>query len=353
MIKNNSDIEIRGAKSKREFMDTVKNAARSFGCHEKAFINSNIEFPGFKLENARLLISKGLIVSSINIQKRIIDVNSGTLQAGCVADVNTLPEYRNKGYGSLLLEDALNYMKKRGDDISLLFTSKYGYYGRYGWVSVPRARYYLESEKAGILVPERYRTKMVNARTATGLLKSLYKNPSADYCGGVKRNDVYWKKLPEFHDSRNSVYITAYEGSAVVAIAVLVIHKDCVRIYECVNLTGHDEAPKNLLNEALIVAKDEGIEYLHATLPETHPMAVKIMLLGGVKDVDNELMLKVINPEKVTTLIKSKNILQKTELLENIIMRELMGYSGFNDKTYQKHEYRSSLDLGYWDSDKF
>lgn len=362
------NFEIRPARNFEEFEETTRNASEVFGVEVDSLVVANTKCPGFSFSNTRVACVDGKIVASINVQRRKVNLLGTTVYAGCIAEVHTLPEYRQLGIGSFLLKDAINFMEKRGDAISMLFTMRHSYYGREGWRVIPRAKYYLESDIAGFPVPKRYFVKEMSLKATAKIFQQLYKNPSAEYEGCVVRDSEYWKIMPERSSTGNVICLVAFEGKLPVAACMLVVYEDCVQIYECINLLSHDEAPKNLLNEALKIAKNRKLPVLKTVLPETHPVAVKIMLLGGIKEADVELMMKVIDYKQIENIV-SKNVnmtltakssmkLNKEFISSDAFMKRLIGCSGFAErenanKSKQPLRAFGRKDFIYWNADKF
>ena len=91
-------------------------------------------------EQSRVALVDGRIVAHLRLYDRWQLVGGVPVHVGCVGDVCTLPEYRNRGYCRALLEDALAYWRAREYDLSQI-VSGVGVYRRCGWVCFPEVAY--------------------------------------------------------------------------------------------------------------------------------------------------------------------------------------------------------------------
>lgn len=91
----------------------------------------------YELHQSRIGKVDGKIVSYTRVSDRPIYVAGRVVRMGGIGAVSTHPDYRGRGYNSLVLQDAVRYMEEEGYDISMLFTGVSGHYGKQGWVPFP------------------------------------------------------------------------------------------------------------------------------------------------------------------------------------------------------------------------
>ena len=111
------------------------------------FVPDETSFPDLAI----VAKDEGKVVGFIQIFPRIVRSLSGTLRIGGVGNVAVKRDYRNRRIGSKLLTLASEIMEKRGFSASLLFASRYRFYGRHGWFIIPRVSYKFELENGGDL----------------------------------------------------------------------------------------------------------------------------------------------------------------------------------------------------------
>jgi predicted acetyltransferase len=86
------------------------------------------------LDNMRIIIIDGKIASHAAIYSRFVNTSDGLiLKIGCIGGVATLPEYRGKGYATIILRDCIKKMESEGYDISILWTDTPEFYRKLGW----------------------------------------------------------------------------------------------------------------------------------------------------------------------------------------------------------------------------
>lgn len=75
----------------------------------------------------------GHIVSNLQMIPYTIMMRDTEVPMYYLAGVATLPEYRNRGFVTLLLKEALHVMNQRKIPVSCLYPFHYGFYRKYGW----------------------------------------------------------------------------------------------------------------------------------------------------------------------------------------------------------------------------
>lgn len=112
---------------------------------KSAFPNTEIEWfppyydgdPYYKLEYTRVWEENGVLVSTVQIVKKILRIGDQTILLGGIANVGTHPDHRGRGYATALLQDSIRLMNEEGYHLSLLFTGIQPFYERLGWREIP------------------------------------------------------------------------------------------------------------------------------------------------------------------------------------------------------------------------
>ncbi len=90
--------------------------------------------PG-NLENIRVFVHRGRVVCSVGIYPGIVRTPRGDLSVGGICALATHPEYRGRGLGTRIMEDAHRKMRADGHHIGLLSTLIQDFYRKLGWES--------------------------------------------------------------------------------------------------------------------------------------------------------------------------------------------------------------------------
>jgi predicted acetyltransferase len=87
-----------------------------------------------KLENTRVAVLNGAVVSVVQVADRAMLVDGVPVRQGFINFVGTDPAHRGHGYGALLLWDAAEYMERAGYPLSLIpGEGVEPFYEREGW----------------------------------------------------------------------------------------------------------------------------------------------------------------------------------------------------------------------------
>lgn len=130
----------RGTK-KEEFNQVIKLVNYIF--RESRNKPSNMEkwfsmlFNDDNLENMRIILEDGKPISHLGISETEIAIYGCKIKIGSIGGVCTHPEYRKRGFASLLLEDSMKKMAEDGVDI-MLVSGEHGLYKGAGCVEAGR-----------------------------------------------------------------------------------------------------------------------------------------------------------------------------------------------------------------------
>jgi GNAT superfamily N-acetyltransferase len=151
--------------------------------------------PYDRSENTRILLVDGQLASVVHVAERRAYASDDVVPFGFIAMVATHPQHRRKGYAGLLLRDAEEYMRSRGDCYSVMLGAYRFYCGSLEW------RWHAEKQRT---LPQRYvvlcdsfRRSDLSARLATErdipCLSRSYEHRYARSFGPVVRSADYWR----------------------------------------------------------------------------------------------------------------------------------------------------------------
>ncbi len=97
--------------------------------------------PGSKDEHSRLAVVDGEVASHQRLYDRSMRLGGTAVRQGGTGDVCTSPDHRRKGYGRLVLDDAFEYFRAGGYDLSVIMSGAHHFYCNCGYEKVPQRSY--------------------------------------------------------------------------------------------------------------------------------------------------------------------------------------------------------------------
>lgn len=165
---------------------------------------------------------EGKIVSSCRVFRKIISAGDGeTLQAGGIGEVCTDIDHRKRGLSKYLLQDAIEIMKVRGMQISLLHAAPdfFPVYERGGgfvcstskWSAISISKSDLRSDS---------RVRIAEFPKDTERLMKLHQKYSENrFCGMIVRSRKYWNEYLS-KELEGSLYVLEWESLIVGWLSV-------------------------------------------------------------------------------------------------------------------------------------
>lgn len=136
-----------------------------------------------------------LIVSTVRVFDRRLLIRGREVSCGGIGEVSTKPEYRRQGHSGRLLTMAADLMAARGMPLSLLFTDRFGHYGRYGWRQI-KLPLVAATPRPGVTV-DRAGTafRPVDFARDLDLMMAAYRDLNARASGATVRDSrAYWER---------------------------------------------------------------------------------------------------------------------------------------------------------------
>jgi hypothetical protein len=232
----------------------------------------------FQPEYTRVGITDGRIVSATHIVKRIVSCGDFTLTLGGVANVATRTEYRNRGYGSACLNDAVGIMQADAMDLSLLFTGRYDFYARAGYEVTPN-----EWAEASLNVIAAHLRTDYTVRPYVAADDSSVRQIHKEFNAGrpltVQRSDPYWRDWIRWSDGRSPGHALVAEKSGAVAAYSCFCPGNVrgkARVLEIGCADGHDSALTALISTIGEQSAVSGAKTLLAPLPHSPRVAERL-----------------------------------------------------------------------------
>ena len=235
----------------------------------------------YRLDQSRVCIVDGKIVSYVRVSDRPIRIGKAVVRMGGIGGVSTHPEHRHRGYSTATLEDAIRYMEREGYDLSMLFTGIQPFYARLGWVPFPEHAFSMELRRTGFVKGQRpleksaYEVRAFSYDSDLNRVLSIYNAHNRTRTGTLVRSDRYWRDghsqymgvLPSLVAERERTTTVRGEIGAYAGIS---FHEHGIRIREMGYV--EPEALAALVRALLRDAYDRKAKWIAGPLQRSHPM---------------------------------------------------------------------------------
>jgi predicted acetyltransferase len=253
----------------------------------------------YRLWQTRLIEADGRLVSHVRIFDRTMWVRGVPLRAGGIGSVATHPDYRKHGFASILLEDAIAEMERRGYHFSFLFTGIAHFYARLGW-RVVRMPYCAASAKELAELPREGRiTARPFAYADIPALTRIYRRASAGHTGAVVRSERYWRDhLTWTDDDLGGFFVAEAKGKPVAYARSRMEIDRHLNLLEAVAPPGHEGALNPLLVALARYARSQGAAEVRGLVPADSPLAAVLHELPSSRvtmDIPLPDMMRVID----------------------------------------------------------
>jgi len=173
--------------------------------------------PTFRDENVWVVVEAGRLVSTVQIFPREVRVLSHGVPTGGIGSVYTRPDRRRSGIAGAVLERVIRDMRERGMELSLLFGTRFDFYGRHGWLSWKSQRAWVRRRRK--VDPPRQEFELSRFERERDLveMKALGVRYSDSRSGTVLRDDSLWEASFALAGNPAEEIVVARQGDELVA----------------------------------------------------------------------------------------------------------------------------------------
>jgi GNAT superfamily N-acetyltransferase len=223
-------VEIRtlDAGERDAWLDLLDQWELPDGWTGRAFFGRFIEDdPTFSDENVWVADDGGELVAAVQIFPRELRVLGHPVPTGGIGSVFTREDRRRKGIAGQVLDASILAMRERGMELSLLFASRFDFYGSHGWVSWKNQRAWMRRRQDGeqprpASDPQDIEiTRFDLERDLAGVV-ALHDEYSSSRSGTVVRDDALWEASFDLAGNPDEELVVARRGGETVAYLRLV-----------------------------------------------------------------------------------------------------------------------------------
>lgn len=301
-------IEIRPIQGRDE-LDACFDLWATVFPENRAFFQQRLDYdPNYTEETTWIAKVNGELAAAVQLFLYETSLDGCILKVGGIGNVATLPAYRGRSLTQLILQRQSMWMKRKGIDLSLLFTGINPFYEKVGWDTVLHTSYNLETSKALSFISakkgmepsytiepfEPHQLDQVNA---------IYESFSPLYFGPAIRTADYWEGQLNWLKEAPEEFQVALEEQQVVAYLRVKKGRDAgLEITEACYKPGHESACLALVEDVLL--KKNEVKQLKAELPKSHALT-SFFIEGGAECRDESYaMWKIMDLTALFTKLK-------------------------------------------------
>lgn len=240
---NDSLIELRGCKSDEELKKVIDLCDAAFPNTQKEYFERHVLKDRTLLpEDTRILLKEGRIVSSVQVFPRSIYLRGDKIDFGGIGNVATLPLQRGKGYAALVMQDSLDYIRRKNLPISLLTTTINKYYEKFGFQTVKRHVGLIDLPH-----PQEYsHIRIFDASIDLEKVIRLYDQYNTGSTGAIVRNRDYWMSQFSFCGEDKDLFLVYEERGDILGFVRADKKVDRVQVLEFASADHREEVVRKL-----------------------------------------------------------------------------------------------------------
>lgn len=173
--------------------------------------------PSFRDDNVWVVEEAGRLVSTVQVFPRELRVLSHAVPTGGIGSVYTRADRRRCGIAGELLERVIRAMRERGMELSLLFGTRFDFYGRHGWSSWKSQRAWLRRRGSSQPAEAGCDVSRFERDRDLAEMKALGADYSHSRSGTVIRDEALWEASFELAGNPAEEVVVARRGSELVA----------------------------------------------------------------------------------------------------------------------------------------
>ena len=252
--------------------------------------------PWFDWGQFRVARLNGDIVGMLKIYRREIRWGDSTAVVGGIGDVVTHPDYRNRGFARLVIDDAIRYLTENGYELSILFSGLTALYRRFGWKPLPQPLSSGTLEQFRLHREPKYQLRLFNPVSDLKEVSSIYESGNTGRHGSIFRTKEYWEAQLSWKREEAEAFFVALEQDAIVGYVRGKRVDNVFQVFECISLDPHRDCEVDLALQATRYALDQGCTRFEVALPADNCLTERLGKIGTelTKGTCSLLMLQPI-----------------------------------------------------------
>ena len=259
----------------------------------------------YRLSQTRVVVVNDRVVSTLRVWERRIRIGTSLVTMGGIGGVCTHEKYRSVGYASALMRQTIDYLKKAGCDLGVLFTIiPEEFYHRLGWTSLPLHGFQIKCHPKNFAVSQSaLQVRAFNLETDLDAVASIHDLSNAQQSGTLSRTRAYWDMEPSRIRGILPTVIAHRNGDLCGYLNYRIDGK-YAEVLEVGYSPGIPEVLDTLVSHLLEACETAHVEEIHGIFSPKHPFVVQLIsrCKGEVtKFTDRTMMLYAV---RLPTLLR-------------------------------------------------
>jgi predicted N-acetyltransferase YhbS len=193
------------------------------------FARYNLNDRSFRDDLCLIARDGGRLVATLQIFDRRVRLAGQAVPAAALGSVFTHQDYRGRGIASALISLAIATMEREGFEVSLLFSDRLNFYGRFGWRSAFRVITIVSPPSSEHFTSAVALRPFDRARDLEQV-RRIYDRYSGRFNTSVVRDKSYWLGNLSFAGNPDEFFVVAAREQA--ATAPIVAYARTIRYYQ-------------------------------------------------------------------------------------------------------------------------
>ncbi len=259
----------------------------------------------YRLSQTRVVVVNDRVVSTLRVWERRIRIGTSLVTMGGIGGVCTHEKYRGVGYASALMRQTIDYLKKAGCDLGVLFTIiPEGFYRRLGWTSLPLHGFQIKCHPKNFAVSQSaLQVRAFNLETDLDAVASIHDLSNAQQSGTLSRTRAYWDMEPSRIRGILPTVVVCRNGDLCGYLNYRIDGK-YGEVFEVGYRPDIPEVLNTLVFHLLQACETEQVEEINGIFSPKHPFVVQLISScngEGTNFTDNTMMLSAV---RLPTLLR-------------------------------------------------
>lgn len=253
----------------------------------------------YRLSQTRVVVVNDYVVSTLRVWERRIRIGASLVTMGGIGGVCTHEKYRGVGYASALMQQTIDYLKKAGCDLGVLFTIiPEEFYHRLGWTSLPLHGFQIKCHPKNFVVSQSaLQVRAFNLETDLDAVASIHDLSNARQSGTLSRTRAYWDMEPSRIRGILPTVVVCRNGDLCGYLNYQIYGKSA-EVLEVGYRPGSPDVLDTFVFHLLEACETAHVEEIHGIFSPKHPFVVQLIsrCQGEVtKFTDSTMMLSAVH----------------------------------------------------------